>query len=118
MTTARGAHKYAPSFFLMIRRPPRSTLFPYTTLFRSYRPDGTFVTAPMEHDDYRVFDYNAGVYRYYYRYFSRRENIELNSTRTYYSYADLCLEKNSLGSSNQTPHLSALPHPRLTPRQS
>src|SRR5688572_31379497 len=26
-------------FFLMIRRPPRSTLFPYTTLFRSQRPD-------------------------------------------------------------------------------
>src|SRR2546425_12661378 len=26
-------------FFLMIRRPPRSTLFPYTTLFRSCRPD-------------------------------------------------------------------------------
>src|SRR5258708_1590731 len=26
-----------PSFFLMIRRPPRSTLFPYTTLFRSER---------------------------------------------------------------------------------
>ena len=25
-------------FFLMIRRPPRSTLFPYTTLFRSYAP--------------------------------------------------------------------------------
>src|SRR6266571_8581993 len=25
-------------FFLMIRRPPRSTLFPYTTLFRSYTP--------------------------------------------------------------------------------
>src|SRR3990167_6937374 len=25
-----------PSCFLMIRRPPRSTLFPYTTLFRSY----------------------------------------------------------------------------------
>src|SRR3979411_3393011 len=25
-------------FFLMIRRPPRSTLFPYTTLFRSYHP--------------------------------------------------------------------------------
>src|SRR2546430_14308783 len=26
---------YAAFFFLMIRRPPRSTLFPYTTLFRS-----------------------------------------------------------------------------------
>ena len=25
-------------FFLMIRRPPRSTLFPYTTLFRSFSP--------------------------------------------------------------------------------
>ena len=25
-------------FFLMLRRPPRSTLFPYTTLFRSQRP--------------------------------------------------------------------------------
>src|SRR5260370_5061733 len=27
---------FLPFFFLMIRRPPRSTLFPYTTLFRSY----------------------------------------------------------------------------------
>src|SRR3712207_7600529 len=27
-------------FFLMIRRPPRSTLFPYTTLFRSVREHG------------------------------------------------------------------------------
>src|SRR5690606_41690391 len=26
-------------FFFMIRRPPRSTLFPYTTLFRSEKPD-------------------------------------------------------------------------------
>src|SRR3712207_7965059 len=32
-------------FFLMIRRPPRSTLFPYTTLFRSV-PRGT---SPMNH---------------------------------------------------------------------
>src|SRR5437762_6819454 len=31
-------------FFLMIRRPPRSTLFPYTTLFRSAFPTG--VPAP------------------------------------------------------------------------
>src|SRR3712207_7604617 len=29
-----------PFFFLMIRRPPRSTLFPYTTLFRSQRMTG------------------------------------------------------------------------------
>src|SRR2546425_11604926 len=32
------SHHFLPSFFfLMIRRPPRSTLFPYTTLFRSAR---------------------------------------------------------------------------------
>src|SRR5260221_13659429 len=29
-------------FFLMIRRPPRSTLFPYTTLFRSGGDEGSF----------------------------------------------------------------------------
>src|ERR1017187_10852907 len=37
-------------FFLMIRRPPRSTLFPYTTLFRSSqsgnRPGSLWTTAP------------------------------------------------------------------------
>src|SRR2546430_16992343 len=30
-------HRHFSFFFLMIRRPPRSTLFPYTTLFRSGR---------------------------------------------------------------------------------
>src|SRR2546430_12033028 len=35
-------------FFLMIRRPPRSTLFPYTTLFRS-------LTMFLAHDDQRPF---------------------------------------------------------------
>src|ERR1041384_7930106 len=37
------AYLVCPLFFLMIRRPPRSTLFPYTTLFRSgpgYGPGG------------------------------------------------------------------------------
>src|ERR1051326_44115 len=32
-----------PSFFLMLRRPPRSTLFPYTTLFRSIFEDDAVV---------------------------------------------------------------------------
>src|SRR5256885_7827818 len=32
-------------FFLMIRRPPRSTLFPYTTLFRSLREAGVATNA-------------------------------------------------------------------------
>src|SRR3712207_7449524 len=54
-------------FFLMIRRPPRSTLFPYTTLFRSERrradspvgAAGTWRVAPFEgagrHDVAEVF---------------------------------------------------------------
>src|SRR5215208_8185415 len=33
-------------FFLMIRRPPRSTLFPYTTLFRSCARTGAWWSAP------------------------------------------------------------------------
>src|SRR3712207_8525575 len=33
-------HRLYVFFFLMIRRPPRSTLFPYTTLFRSFTDDG------------------------------------------------------------------------------
>src|SRR2546430_5633434 len=40
-------------FFLMIRRPPRSTLFPYTTLFRSARiltPSSTSKTPESAHD--------------------------------------------------------------------
>src|SRR5260370_34173920 len=34
-------------FFLMIRRPPRSTLFPYTTLFRSDEAVPSFVSGAM-----------------------------------------------------------------------
>src|SRR6266511_4611541 len=44
-----GTHIFFRSFFffLMIRRPPRSTLFPYTTLFRSRRtPIATWRSSP------------------------------------------------------------------------
>src|SRR6201991_5325979 len=37
-------------FFLMIRRPPRSTLFPYTTLFRSRRSPSRLGTPSDPHD--------------------------------------------------------------------
>src|SRR6266566_8331143 len=47
-------------FFLMIRRPPRSTLFPYTTLFRSdrghlrraARPPGAAETSPVRSEEH------------------------------------------------------------------
>src|SRR5256885_11866325 len=38
-------------FFLMIRRPPRSTLFPYTTLFRSHALRGSAAGAAKNHVD-------------------------------------------------------------------
>src|SRR5438477_12371074 len=42
-------------FFLMIRRPPRSTLFPYTTLFRSHALDeAAHLHAPVDLGDDRL----------------------------------------------------------------
>src|SRR2546430_6663844 len=41
-------HRPLYFFFLMIRRPPRSTLFPYTTLFRSARPFPPRIGTPRE----------------------------------------------------------------------
>src|SRR2546427_10242266 len=41
-----GQHDGISFFFLMIRRPPRSTLFPYTTLFRSPPARSTVQSAP------------------------------------------------------------------------
>src|SRR3712207_7070270 len=50
-------------FFLMIRRPPRSTLFPYTTLFRS--PDLLLLDEPTNHLDleklFRLESWVAGA---------------------------------------------------------
>src|SRR6185295_19824941 len=69
-------------FFLMIRRPPRSTLFPYTTLFRSRRgrercgirrpPAGRRPAARRGRD---------------------RKSTRLNSSHANISYAGFCLKK-------------------------
>ena len=50
-------------FFLMIRRPPRSTLFPYTTLFRSERSESEGeerVAGDMEEDARREGEIERG----------------------------------------------------------
>src|SRR4051794_41769390 len=55
-------------FFLMIRRPPRSTLFPYTTLFRS--ADGWFIvfdTLTLADDRLEAFYDNPNALRDYFR---------------------------------------------------
>src|SRR5215211_8597432 len=67
-------------FFLMIRRPPRSTLFPYTTLFRSghgSRPGGRDWPSPCPHPSPRP----------------DRKSTRLNSSHTVISYAVFCLKK-------------------------
>src|SRR2546428_4173640 len=68
-------------FFLMIRRPPRSTLFPYTTLFRSWRamwrrggPPFCLLTRARED----------------------RKSTRLNSSHDQISYAVFCLKKKNL----------------------
>src|SRR5438067_8532772 len=66
-------------FFLMIRRPPRSTLFPYTTLFRSgSRRPSWFVPASVNQT------IPCG---------SDRKSTRLNSSHVSISYAVFCLKK-------------------------
>src|SRR5215210_8351307 len=66
-------------FFLMIRRPPRSTLFPYTTLFRSNqaRHLGGCLDAPAS---------EKGAWL-------DRKSTRLNSSHRCNSYAVFCLKK-------------------------
>src|SRR3712207_7793524 len=86
----------------MIRRPPRSTLFPYTTLFRSKQYAGG---APA--DEYKLASLFARVsYDYGERYmaeftvrrdgssrFGDRKSTRLNSSHANISYAVFCLKK-------------------------
>src|ERR1039457_5321786 len=69
-------------FFLMIRRPPRSTLFPYTTLFRSL-PAPVGVLFRPRCDALEVRD---GL---------DRKSTRLNSSHLVISYAVFCLKKRS-----------------------
>src|SRR3989440_9427349 len=70
-------------FFLMIRRPPRSTLFPYTTLFRSWERRG-----PVPVWDELVL-LECGVTAPE----SDRKSTRLNSSHDQISYAVFCLKK-------------------------
>src|SRR2546430_6687052 len=80
----------------MIRRPPRSTLFPYTTLFRSYPlhavSDSDFVaTEPVVSVDQVILK-------------ADRKSTRLNSSHSQISYAVFCLKK------KKTSHTSLLRH--------
>src|SRR6266481_6060910 len=67
-------------FFLMRRRPPRSTLFPYTTLFRS-KPTGM---CPTGETRLQMALFRSGL---------DRKSTRLNSSHSSTSYAVFCLKK-------------------------
>src|SRR5260221_10666981 len=80
----------------MIRRPPRSTLFPYTTLFRS---------APLLTELASLWqDYRSRVWRHQFqkRLIGRdRKSTRLNSSHTVISYAVFCLKKKKKKKNNR-----------------
>src|SRR5438270_1840306 len=83
----------------MIRRPPRSTLFPYTTLFRSSGDGGeqTKVQIPKE-NKYLHVEYGSqerGLWLRHARYLTCRDrkSTRLNSSHSQISYAVFCLKK-------------------------
>src|SRR6476620_12366012 len=71
-------------FFLMIRRPPRSTLFPYTTLFRSAAADTRRLEVRPSHLHHPRHARLAGA---------DRKSTRLNSSHANISYAVFCLKK-------------------------
>src|SRR3712207_8014930 len=90
----------------MIRRPPRSTLFPYTTLFRSTEVSGTLDTTPGRQIRIDVYANAAchitgfGAAETYLGGFTTtsgagpdRKSTRLNSSHANISYAVFCLQK-------------------------
>src|SRR5256885_11867499 len=78
-------------FFLMIRRPPRSTLFPYTTLFRSSRHEGGARGAAP--DRRRAGRPAGGRHERSLSVAADRKSTRLNSSHLVISYAVFCLKK-------------------------
>src|SRR5690242_20953109 len=75
-------------FFLMIRRPPRSTLFPYTTLFRSCRLDRRRSSTPRTVTTSQPCAQPAAG--------EDRKSTRLNSSHMSISYAVFCLKKKKI----------------------
>src|SRR2546422_4428248 len=97
----------------MIRRPPRSTLFPYTTLFRSFQADDPVAVPHMLNtatDDPAYPRLGLGIIKNV----VDRKSTRLNSSHGYISYAVFCLKKKkicgSLISGDTWPPFKASPH--------
>src|SRR2546430_11441257 len=77
----------------MIRRPPRSTLFPYTTLFRSQLGREDDVVGPRQRPDLLGHVRLELVHQ---RGRADRKSTRLNSSHSQISYAVFCLKKKKL----------------------
>src|SRR5438034_5216557 len=96
-------------FFLMIRRPPRSTLFPYTTLFRSVacvRParDRRARAHGTRRAQRRGSAGGAGRTAAGRRQVADRKSTRLNSSHTVISYAVFCLKKKNTQKQSRHSH--------------
>src|SRR2546426_9162127 len=88
----------------MIRRPPRSTLFPYTTLFRSQaRAAGD---GRRRHVAPRRADRDAEVHP---GEAADRKSTRLNSSHLVISYAVFCLKKKNKQTTSMTCHVTRTP---------
>src|SRR2546430_13531759 len=110
--------RFALFFFLMIRRPPRSTLFPYTTLFRSRgnnNHSGPLVRSSLRGAGGRLWrvlgegDYlprGRPLSISCFRQLPDRKSTRLNSSHSQISYAVFCLKKkkNNTTSAQYTAH--------------
>src|SRR2546430_4125066 len=90
----------------MIRRPPRSTLFPYTTLFRSTTFKNRAHDLRVEADLEPIAGWRGVIGLQ-----TDRKSTRLNSSHSQISYAVFCLKK-------KTYRRPASAHPPLIPRQS
>src|SRR5256885_14679615 len=81
-------------FFLMIRRPPRSTLFPYTTLFRSARTAVRKLSSNKAMETPSVAACGAAASAGS----TDRKSTRLNSSHLVISYAVFCLKKKKIHS--------------------
>src|SRR5260221_3636806 len=100
----------------MIRRPPRSTLFPYTTLFRSIGAEESSELGPhVRQQDRQLPHQEAGrvafhrvppaLLRSQHPDRRDRKSTRLNSSHTVISYAVFCLKKKKISVSNLFLHL-------------
>src|SRR2546422_10966193 len=98
VSTVRTAISFHHFFFLMIRRPPRSTLFPYTTLFRSHDRRHSAADPGPRPARRRRRAHQSALRQNAARLHSGpavrdRKSTRLNSSHGYISYAVFCLKK-------------------------